>query len=392
MSQWIGIESLGFFTSRYALSLRDLAQERGVDPDKYLIGLGQEQMSVPPPGEDVVTLGANAAQRALHDTDRNSIDTLFFATESGVDQSKAAGMYLHRLLDLPATCRVVELKQACYSATAAVQFALALVAQNPRKKMLVVASDIARYGLDTPGEPTQGAGAVALLISADPRLMVLDPVSGVYASEIMDFWRPNYRDEALVDGRYSTRMYLQALCQSWTVYTQNTGRGFADHDRFCYHLPFTRMAEKAHIRLARECGIDPLPRESLDKHIGDSLFYNRMSGNSYSASLYAGLASLLDRCEEDLAGKRVGLFSYGSGCVAEYFSGIVTPGYRSSLRTTEREFMVQDRTLIDYAQYEAFYKRATPIHSGNAEFPVWNTGAYRWVAVRDHKRIYESVP
>ncbi|MCG4779266.1 hydroxymethylglutaryl-CoA synthase, partial [Eggerthella lenta] len=68
-----------------------------------------------------------------------------------------------RLLNLDDYVRTVEVKEACYSATAAIQFARGQVALEPEKAVLVNAADVARYGLKTAGEVTQGAGAVAML-------------------------------------------------------------------------------------------------------------------------------------------------------------------------------------------------------------------------------------
>ncbi|WP_236301256.1 hydroxymethylglutaryl-CoA synthase [Candidatus Liberibacter asiaticus] len=59
----------------------------------------------------------------------------------------------------------------------------------------------------------------------------------------MDFWRPNYRRTALVDGKYSTKIYLQSLEAVWHDYQKNKGHDFNDFQYFCYHQPFTRMAE-----------------------------------------------------------------------------------------------------------------------------------------------------
>lgn len=386
----IGIEAIAFHTSAYYIDLGTLAQTRGVDPNKYYAGLGQEKMSVPPPGEDVVTLGANAAARALAQVDLSAIGTLLFATESGIDQSKAAGLYIHRLLGLPSTCRVLELKQACYSATGGLQLAGAWVRQHPNQKVLIVAADIARYGLDTPGEPTQGAGAAAMVISDEPRILAIEPQSGVYTIDVMDFWRPNYRDAALVDGQYSTRMYIQALLEAWRSYAEQSGRTFEEHYRFCYHLPFTRMAGKAHARLIKSVTTcDALPPETAEEHIADSLFYNRVCGNSYAASLYIGLCSLLDRSSTDLAGRRIGFFSYGSGCVAEFFSGTVSSGYRDALHTRAHDQLLGNRTECTYADYEHFYQFAPPADGQTCRFPTYHTGAYRWMGMQDHKRLYE---
>ena len=115
-------------------------------------------MAVCSPDEDPVTLGLNSAVRIVEKTDRSKIKTLYFATESGIDQSKSAGMYLHKYLGLNPDCRIVELKQACYSGTFALHSALDRVRLNPDETALIVTSDVARYGLGSPGEPTQGGG------------------------------------------------------------------------------------------------------------------------------------------------------------------------------------------------------------------------------------------
>ncbi|MFM1551023.1 MAG: hydroxymethylglutaryl-CoA synthase, partial [Lentisphaeria bacterium] len=283
----IGIEALSFYVPRYYLDLAALAAARGVNVDKYYIGLGQEKMAVPPPDEDVITMAANAGTQALTHVDRNSIDTIMFATESGVDQSKAGAIFVHSLLDLPSTCRAFEIKQACCSSTAALDMAVALVHRNPDKKILIVAADVARYGLCTAGEPTQGAGAVAMVISSSPHLVQLDNESGSYTEDVMDFWRPNYMNEAVVDGKLSIRTYLHALGESWKGYHHQSGRGLDGFERFCYHLPFTRMGEKAHAHLlaiaaaAEDCAVSS---ERISR-VNDSLHYNRQIGNSYTASL-----------------------------------------------------------------------------------------------------------
>ena len=111
-------------------------------------------------------MAADAVAQLIGRTGTDEVRSIFFATESSVDQSKAAGVFLHGLLGLPEHVRTVEFKEACYGGTAALQCALALVARNPEERVIVVASDVARYAIDSPGEPTQGAGAVAMMVSA----------------------------------------------------------------------------------------------------------------------------------------------------------------------------------------------------------------------------------
>lgn len=384
----LGIDALSFYTPAYVLDLKDLAEARGVDPDKYASGIGQERMAVPPPDEDAVTMAAGAAARILERDGVEGIELVLFATESGVDQSKAAALFVHGLLGLPARCRAVELKQACYSGTAGLQLAMAWIARHPGTRALVLCSDIARYELGSPGESTQGAGAVAMLVTRDPRLVEIDPPSGFVAGDVMDFWRPNYREEALVDGPYSTRVYLQTLLSAWKQYATRSGLGYSDHDRFCYHLPFTRIAAKAQARLARECRVpDPGPGE-LRRLTGDSLGYNRVTGNTYAASLYEGLASLLDTSGTPLDGKRIGLFSYGSGCMGEFFAGRVRPGYRDSLFAEAHRGMLGSRTGLSVGQYEDLFRLALPRDGGDHDFAQYRTGPFRLAGIRGHKREY----
>lgn len=386
-----GIDRISFYCPAYALDLRRLAEARSVDPAKYLVGLGQERMAVAPPDEDIVTMAASAALPLIEADDPDDLDWILLATETGVDQSKAAAMFVHGVLELPAHCSAVEFKQACYSGTAALQFACAWVELHPERSVLVIASDIARYELKNPGEPTQGAGAVAMRIRADPRLVEIEPARGAHADDVMDFWRPNYREEALVDGQYSTRVYLAALDAAWERYRAATGRDWTAFDRQCYHLPFTRMAEKAQAHLQRAAGWPADAGARLRERIADTLAYNRRTGNTYAASLYESLCCLLDTADDDLGGQRIGFFSYGSGCTAEFFSGIVRPGYRRYLFADAHRRRLEDRVELDYRQYEDMVSLPLPRDGGEHVFAQYRTGPFRLAGMSQHKRIYERL-
>ncbi len=385
----IGIDALALYCPHYFLDLRLLAEKRGVPYEKFYVGIGQEKMAIPAPDEDVVTMAANAAHRALGDMDLSELDSIIFATESGIDQSKAAAVYVHQLLDLPTTCKAFEVKQACCSSTMAVLMAMGTVALNPKKKVLVVASDIARYGFKTSGESTQGAGASAVVISANPRLVVLDADTGSYTEDVMDFWRPNYLECALVDGKFSMKMYLKALTHAWDAYCGTTGAKHADFDRFIYHLPFTRMAEKAHAQLAKHAA-ETAPRNLLES-LRDSLHYSRLTGNCYTASLYISLSSLLENSREDLTGKRLGLFSYGSGCVGTFFSGTICSGYEEHLHRSAHYRMITERQELTWAQYIAFYEHSLPEDGSDYMIDIHDTGHFRLAGIHGHQRIYQSL-
>ncbi|KQO64983.1 hydroxymethylglutaryl-CoA synthase [Curtobacterium sp. Leaf261] len=380
----IGIQDLAIATGHHVLDLDDLAAASGVDPAKYHVGIGQDTFSVPAADEDVVTIAATAAAELLARTGTDGIRTVFFATETGVDQSKSAGMFVHGLLGLPSSCRVVEFKQACYGGTAALQAAIGIVARDPRERVLVIASDVARYDLESAAEPTQGAGAVAMLVAADPDLVELESVSGLYSADVDDFWRPNDRSTALVEGRLSVSAYVDAYLGAWDDLVSRGGPGIAEIDRYVHHQPFTKMALKAQRRFAKHTG---LAFEDADLALG--MTYNRRTGNTYTASLFFALAALLD-LDDDLAGRRVAMFSYGSGSVGELMTGVVAPGYRE-VRRAERErtaAMLDDRVPIDVRSYRELHA-TTVTGSVDTERPRVTTAPFRFAGVRGGARRYE---
>lgn len=401
----VGIDAISLYTPPYALALTELAQARDVDPLKYAMGLGQEVMSVMPPREDIVTMAAAAALPLIEKEPslRNEISMVIFATESSVDQSKAASTWVHHLLELQSRARVIELKQACYSATFALQMACAFARQKPETAVLVIASDSARYGIQTPGEPTQGCGAVAFIVRHNPRIFRIEEGSGLHTEHVMDFWRPSYLETALVDGKYSTRIYLTALQSCWKHYQEATQRSFEQHARFCYHVPFCKMAEKAHEKLVLghqfpiESSAVQSPEDagrcSMSQH---ALYYPKQIGNSYSASLYISLASLLENDPEDLSEKRIGLFSYGSGCMAEFFSGIVVQGYKAHLAQERHMRLIQARIALNCKGYEHYFM----LHATQQEHlqqtgtyipPESASGPFVFVGAEGHIRKYKRV-
>ena len=395
----IGIDDFELATSHHVVRLDDFAEANGTDPAKFHLGLGQDEFSFPAPDEDVVTMAAAAAAPIIARSGTEGIRTLLFATESGIDQSKAAGMAVHSLLDLPSQMRVVEVKEACYSATAALQAAVGIVTRSPGQRVLVIASDVARYELDTPGEPTQGAGAVAMLVSADPKLLEIEPVSGLNSADVDDFWRPNDSTTAIVDGALSVTAYLDALTGAWTDLAAQGGPAMAEIDRVLYHQPFTKMAKKAQVHLAGLTGED-LDTEIVagtaggsastrprDTGLATSTLYNRRLGNSYTASLYAGLCSLLDH-DADLAGKRIGLFSYGSGSVGEFFTARVVPGYEQQSRRQAVTEALDARVPLSIDAYRALH--AAELSSAeDASTPKVTAGPFRFAGVKGRARLYE---
>ena len=379
----IGIHDLEVATSHYVVELDTLAERHGIDPNKFHIGLGQDAFSMPAPDEDIITMAAEAAQLLLERHDATKIRQVLFATESSVDQSKAAGVYLHELLGLPANVRSVELKQACYSGTAALQMAVNAIARNPEEQILVITSDVARYALDSGGEPTQGAGSVAMLISANPNLVEIEPGSGLHTTDVNDFWRPNDSTTPYVDGQLSLAAYLNATNAAWDDLTSRRQLSTDDIDRFLHHQPFTKMARKQLAALAEHTG-----QELSDDLIEESMSYNRSLGNTYTASLYFALTAQL-HTNADLAGKRLGFFSYGSGAVAEFFTGIVQDQYRDHIYPQNVEKQLDNRVELTYDEYRELHENFAA-NSDTYTTEQTTNAPFRLSGVTEHQRRYEA--
>lgn len=382
----IGIDKMAFATTNDYLDLVELAKERSVDPNKFTIGIGQDLQAVVPPTQDIVTLGATAAKKLLTPELEKNISTVIVATESGIDNSKASAIYIKRLLGLSDFTRTVEMKEACYSATAAIQFAKGVVALNPQETVLVIAADIARYGLNTPGEVTQGAGAVAMLISRNPHILTLEDTTVAYSKDIMDFWRPLYATEALVDGKYSTNVYIEFFLQTFTRYQQLTGRELADFAALTFHMPFTKMGKKGLEGLLKDRNDEVAQR--LRTQLTASQLFSRQVGNLYTGSLYLSLMSLLQNSDLK-AGSRIGLFSYGSGAEGEFYTGILEDGYEHYMNNIQEE--LEHRHQVSVAEYEKLFNSQLGMNDQDIEFDVTNDPSpFVLKGQKDHQRIYEA--
>jgi hydroxymethylglutaryl-CoA synthase len=394
----VGIDSIGVYVPRLYVDLTgEWARVRApalADGDlrklvgKVTEGVGVRRMAVIDAHEDCATLAAMAAKRAIDAAgiDPTDIDYLAVGTETTVDQSKSVAAYVLGRLERHYGVSLAEVgtpqfQFACIGATYALEAAVSRIraGDNTKPYSLVIASDVSKYPLATAGEYTQGAGAVALLISKNPRVLAFEPgLSATITRDERDFFRPNWSSEAVVDGKYSIDVYLDCMEAAFQAYAKRAERFFGTGsdrlyeavDHFLFHVPFPRMAEYAAARiftgmwlgdprtreslaaevplLASDPGQDPrawrkeveravakspLFRAAFARKIEPSITLSRDIGNVYSGALYLAFASLLEHeIGKGLAGRRVVFGSYGSGASAKVFSGVVSDSYETIAR------------------------------------------------------------
>ncbi|MEJ6400742.1 hydroxymethylglutaryl-CoA synthase [Nicoliella lavandulae] len=383
----VGIDDISFYTPNLALPMDKLALARNEDPNKYLIGIGQQMQSVIPNTQDVVTMAANAAIDIINDDNREQIDLVVFGTETGVDNSKSAAIYLQKLLNLSPNARAFEIKQACYGATAGLQMARDYVQLHPDKKALVIGADVARYGLNTPGEVTQGGGAVAMIVSADPKIISFNGISTFYSKDIMDFWRPLYTTEAIVDGHYSNDVYVNFFQETWNQYKQKTWITLNDMSAMIFHLPYPKMGIKGLRSVLPE--VDEQQQNDLKTAFGFGSQYNKLVGNLYTGSLYLSLLSLIDNDRQLKPGDSVGLFSYGSGAQGEFFVGQIESDFYDEQRAQRMQTMINNRRVVSVDQYEAIFNAWPAIKAGDLTLTPANDNAqFIFTGVKNNQRQY----
>jgi polyketide biosynthesis 3-hydroxy-3-methylglutaryl-CoA synthase-like enzyme PksG len=356
----VGIEAINVYGGQAFIDVRELFEKRGLDMGRFE-NLMMEKKSVGLPCEDPVTFAVNAAKPivdALSDEDRGRIELVITSTESGLDFGKSLSTYIHDYLGLSRNVRLFEVKQACYGGTAAFQMAANFVAAgaSPGAKALVIATDIARAAAKgTYGEPSQGVAAVAMLVSDTPHILKLDHgASGYYGYEVMDTCRPLPELET-GDPDLSVLAYLECVEATFRNYCERVeGADYGcTFDYLAFHTPFAGMVKGAHRNAMRK--FKKAPAQEIDqdfqRRVAPSIRYCVEVGNVYSATLYLALCSLIDHAPLDRA-SRVGLFSYGSGCSSEFYSGVITPESRRRLAAMRIAENLAARRRLDIARYD----------------------------------------
>ncbi|KAL2133788.1 hypothetical protein VTI74DRAFT_1685 [Chaetomium olivicolor] len=352
-----------------------------------------------------------------YDIDPNTIGRLEVGTETILDKSKSVKSVLMQLLGENSNVEGVDTVNACYGGTNAVFNTINWIESSAwdGRDAVVVAGDIALYAKGN-ARPTGGAGAVAMLIGPDAPLVFEPGLRGTYMEHAYDFYKPDLTSEyPYVDGHYSVTCYTKALDAAYRAYCKReaqlskaangtngvnghaNGHGVAETavpktplDRFDYlafHAPTCKLVAKAYGRLLyHDYLADPeskafadVPAEVRDVDYEKSLtdkvvektfmsltkkrFQERVNpsiqvptncGNMYCASVYGGLASLIAYVDDaSLQGKRIGMFSYGSGLAASFFSLRVNGSTEKIRKVLDIDSRLAARQVVPPETYDA---------------------------------------
>ncbi|XP_034752233.1 hydroxymethylglutaryl-CoA synthase, cytoplasmic [Etheostoma cragini] len=374
----VGIIALElYFPSQY-VDQTELEQIDGVTAGKYTVGLGQARMGFCSDREDINSLCLTVVQRLMerNGLSYDSVGRLEVGTETIIDKSKSVKTVIMQLFEDSGNTDVegIDTTNACYGGTAALFNAVNWVESSSwdGRYALVVAGDIAVYATGS-ARPTGGAGAVAMLVGPNAPLAFERGLRGTHMQHAYDFYKPDLMSEyPVVDGKLSIECYLSALDRCYSVYRNKIHAQWqreGSEERFSlddfgflvFHSPYCKLVQKSLARLMLNdflshpspntetgpfTGLDAFrdikPEETyFDRDVEKafmkasadmfetktkaSLLISNQNGNMYTPSVYGCLASLIaQQTASQLAGQRIGVFSYGSGFAATLYSLRVT--------------------------------------------------------------------
>jgi 3-hydroxy-3-methylglutaryl CoA synthase len=389
-----GIEKIGVYPGSLCLRMADLCAARGADPAPLREAMMIDERSVNPLWEDPVSTAVNAADSILTGEDRERIELLIVASESGVDQEKALSTWVHRYLGLTPHCRNVEIKHACYGGTAGLQLAAGWILSGLSRgaKALIVATDQSRMHLGKPWEYVMGAGAAAVLVSDEPRIVEIEPGrSGYWTHEVSDLTRPTSRVET---GNSETSLvsYLEALDNAFSHFLERVPEASAFESFFqrnVYHAPFGGMTFRAHKTLLRR--FRAMSKREIQESFAErtlrSLDYLRRMGGTYSASTFIGLLGLMHD-PGIRPGDRISMFSYGSGCCAEFYSVRACAGAREAVLEAGAAELLDARYTLTVPEYERVETARTAlVDAGDYCVPLDGPGSWYERAYRGRRRL-----
>ena len=404
-----GIEAASFHVPSLYLEIKDLAEKRNIEPAKLEKGLGLHKMAFPDVHEDSATFAAEALLKLIRDYNLNpkEISRIYLGTESALDAAKPTATYAVQMVEAVLekdfgarcfkNCDVVDMTFACVGAVDALQNCLDFCRANPGKKAVVVASDYAKYELESSGEYTQGGGAVALLLSDNPQLLEIENVYGVATESVFDFFKPRrvalksdlnsstefmpdkieiFTDEPVFDGHYSNQCYQDRIREAYEHYKDQTGieKPYKDWRYLIFHLPYAFHGKRVFTELYSLENQLPFGTPEEQKTVAKSEdylnFINRKIepsqrassevGNMYTASVFMALLSAMQVSydnHEDLEGQKIGFLAYGSGSKAKVFAGKVGQSWRNVVEKWNIFENLKNRTSINFETYEKLHRK-----------------------------------
>ena len=415
-----GIDAIAFDVAKIHLPIKTLAISRNIAPEKLEKGLGLIKMTFPDFHQDTVVFGANALTKLIIDNSikLNEIARIYVGTESAIDSSKPISSFLIALMeqkfgeDTLSECDVVDFTFACIGGVDALQNCLDFVKLNPTKKSIVVTTDFAKYDLNSGGEYTQGAGALAMLITSNPRLIAFDNNWATSTKGVFDFFKPYrtisketitgsdkneawfdnleteieiHKDQPVFDGQYSNQCYMDRTKAAYFSFKKLKNTSDTIYDSWksiVMHLPYAfqgrRMLSEIYAldnsskiissdedgteyqNKLKEISKSDSYKEFVNEKLMPAEIASSLIGNLYTGSIFMGLLSTLSyfyNNEKEISDNTFGFLAYGSGSKSKVFEGIIQPQWKNAVANVSLFESLEKSFEIDFETYERLHKK-----------------------------------
>ncbi len=414
----VGIDAIQFDVPKLYLPIEILAQNRNIEAKKLTKGLGLQKMSILDVNQDIIALGANALYKLIEQENINpaEIARIYVGTESGLDNSKPIASYILQVIEqkigknIFQNCDAVDFTFACIGAVDALQNCVDYIRLNPKKKAIVISTDNAKYDLNSTGEYTQGAGAIAMLVTSNPSIISFSKETGVSTSGVFDFFKPKItidkseitknltnedwfgileneititKEQPVFDGQYSNSCYINRITEAYNHYKKESNQNdiiFNNWDLIFMHLPYCFQGRRTFVEIFAnenpnllETQIGENAKEKIrslsksneylavvNQKIKPSEIASGDVGNIYTGSIFLGfLSALYFSFKEniELTNHKTGFIAYGSGSKSKVFEGIIEKNWQSKIEKTNLFEVLEKRIAIDFKTYEKLHKK-----------------------------------
>jgi hydroxymethylglutaryl-CoA synthase len=415
-----GIDAIEFDVAKIHLPINTLAKARNIEPEKLEKGLGLLKMTLPDVHQDTVVFGANALTKLILNSNINleDIARIYVGTESAIDSSKPIASFLVSLMEQKfgentlSECDVVDFTFACIGGVDAMQNCIDFVRLNPTKKAIVITTDIAKYDLNSTGEYTQGAGAVALLITSNPRIIAFDNNWATSTKGVFDFFKPYrtiskeaitgnsnnenwfdnleaeieiHKDQPVFEGQYSNQCYMDRTRNAYFSFKKIANAStsvYTSWKSIIMHLPYSfqgrRMLSEIyaldHQNQIISGNEDASEYQNKIKEISKSEEYRNfvteklqpaeiassLIGNLYTGSIFMGFLSTLAHFYDtkiDISNEKFGFLAYGSGSKSKVFQGTIQPNWSAAVANVNLFETLEQSFEIGFETYEKLHKK-----------------------------------
>lgn len=303
-----GIVGYGTYIPKYRLRLSEIAQVWGKDAAEIVSGLRIIEKAVPGFDEDSVTMGIEAAKKAINMAGINasSLQSVYFGSESHPYIVNPSSTIVAEYLGVGNDYLASDLEFACKAGTAGMQVSVGLLSGDNVNYGLVIGSDVAQGKPHDALEYTATSAAGAFILGKKQTEIIANILHmSSFSSDTPDFWRREGQKYPSHFGRFTGEpgYFTHVIAEGKKLLVQSKLKP-KDFSYCVFHMPNGKFPRVA----ARKLGFTP-------EQLAQSLIVDKI-GNPYSASSLVGLASVLDIAKPK---QKIFFVSYGSGAGSDGF-------------------------------------------------------------------------